>query len=237
MCTQLSNPVLGMNQAIGTTKNIPFEELPLKREDIYHTMGYGSATPDEVTLALLDELLEEASKRSKPQFLYRLIDCTFDGTEISLERQTFQTARTISTLLRRSKQMAVFVATAGEVFQEWMDEVTASGDMLRLFVLDAIGTCIVEAAGDYMEQVLQTEISSLKHTNRFSPGYCDWPVSNQHALFSLLPENPLGIHLTDTALMIPIKSISGFIGIGEDVITKTYGCHICKKKDCVLRRK
>lgn len=233
---QLSNPVISSNQALGTTQYISFEELSLERETIYHTMGYGDATPDDTTLALLDELLEEASKRSQPQFLYRLIDCTFEGTDITLEEQTFHTARTIGTLLRRSTQMAVFVATAGQVFQDWMDEVTASGDMLRLFVLDAIGTCIVEAAGDYMEDVLQEEIGSLKHTNRFSPGYCDWHVSEQHKLFSLFPPEPCKIHLTDTALMIPIKSISGFMGVGEDVITKTYGCHVCKKKDCYLRR-
>ncbi|MCK7517168.1 MAG: hypothetical protein MZV64_05325 [Ignavibacteriales bacterium] len=41
--------------------------------------------------------------------------------------------------------------------------------------------------------------SGLKTTNRFSPGYCGWHVSEQHNLFRLVPDNYCGITLNDIA--------------------------------------
>lgn len=73
-------------------------------------------------------------------------------------------------------------------------------------------------------------------TNRFSPGYCHWNVSDQHKLFSLFDEAPRGVTLTDSALMNPVKSISGVIGICENVKYKDYHCRLCKSKDCTYRK-
>ena len=38
---------------------------------------------------------------------------------------------------------------------------------------------------------------------------------------------PCDIHLTDSCLMIPIKSISGVIGIGHNVRRRDYTCNLC----------
>ncbi|MCK7538940.1 MAG: hypothetical protein MZV63_52410 [Marinilabiliales bacterium] len=46
-------------------------------------------------------------------------------------------------------------------------------------------------------------------TNRFSPGYCGWDVAEQHKLFSFFKDNFCGITLTESALMNPVKSVSG----------------------------
>jgi hypothetical protein len=77
----------------------------------------------------------------------------------------------------------------------------------------------------------------MKITNRYSPGYCGWDVSDQHKLFSLLPNNFCGIKLTENALMIPIKSVSAVIGIGKNVERKDYQCSICEIEFCYKRGK
>lgn len=61
-------------------------------------------------------------------------------------------------------------------------------------------------------------------TNRFNPGYCGWDVTEQHKLFSLMADNYCGIRLTESALMDPVKSGSGFIGIGKSVKRVPYTC-------------
>jgi len=71
--------------------------------------------------------------------------------------------------------------------------------------------------------------SGKKITNRYSPGYCGWDVTEQHKLFQLMPENYCGIKLTPSALMDPVKSISGIIGIGKMLKI----IHI--PADCVIR--
>jgi hypothetical protein len=77
----------------------------------------------------------------------------------------------------------------------------------------------------------------LHITNRYSPGYCDWDIREQKKLFELLPENFCGISLLDSMLMKPIKSISGFIGIGSNVTFNRYTCNYCKDRNCLYRNK
>jgi hypothetical protein len=50
-----------------------------------------------------------------------------------------------------------------------------------------------------------------------------------------MPENYCGIKLTPSALMDPVKSISGIIGIGKDVKNNPYICRLCNQNDCVYR--
>jgi hypothetical protein len=76
---------------------------------------------------------------------------------------------------------------------------------------------------------------NLGISNRFSPGYCNWDVSEQHLLFQLLPENACGISLNDRALMTPIKSVTGVLGIGNGIERKEYKCSFGSKIDCIMR--
>ena len=77
--------------------------------------------------------------------------------------------------------------------------------------------------------------AGLKITNRYSPGYCGWDVSEQKKLFKILPEKFCGIELTDSCLMHPIKSVSGIIGIGKSVKFNEYTCNLCDEADCLYR--
>ena len=77
-----------------------------------------------------------------------------------------------------------------------------------------------------------------RHTNRFSPGYCGWHVSEQKKLFPLFPSaEPCGIRLTDSSLMLPIKSVSGVIGLGDGVRKLEYTCGLCTYDKCYRRKR
>ena len=114
----------------------------------------------------------------------------------------------------------------------------AAGDMVRVFIADALGSVIAEKCADRMEQHLQTEIDKLQwhHTNRFSPGYCGWHVSQQQLLFPLFNGHTCGVRLTDSSLMVPIKSVSGIIGLGSTVRHLDYTCGLCDFKQCYKRK-
>jgi hypothetical protein len=77
------------------------------------------------------------------------------------------------------------------------------------------------------------KLKELGISDRFSPGYCDWNVSEQHKLFNLLPESFCGIHLSESSLMNPIKSVSGIIGIGENLKQLGYQCYWCNDPNCI----
>lgn len=125
-------------------------------------------------------------------------------------------------------------------FERLQESLKEEGDMVKVFIADAVGSVIAEKAADRMEESLEELLApyAWSHTNRFSPGYCGWHVSEQRDLFSLFPvEKPCGVSLTSSSLMVPIKSVSGVIGLGENVRKIEYTCGLCDFKQCYKRRK
>jgi hypothetical protein len=50
-------------------------------------------------------------------------------------------------------------------------------------------------------------------------------------------ERPCGVMLTESSLMLPIKSVSGVIGLGPDVRHQDYTCGLCSYADCFRRKR
>ena len=218
-------------------------EIPLK--EVYSFMGYKDSEPDTETSRVTEYLLSESAQFLRPQFKYIMLEGSLSDDMMQLTLQgpagpvTFDSGKIICRQLRGAQKYVVFVATVGTGYFQWTDAVKRRDDMFQTYVMDCVGSQIVESVADYMETVLQKEIdpSGFKRTNRFSPGYCGWHVSEQPKLFSLFSEpKPCGIELTDSCLMLPVKSVSGIIGIGPDVRYLPYTCGICDKKDCYKRR-
>ena len=68
-----------------------------------------------------------------------------------------------------------------------------------------------------------------------SPGsFEDWPLAAQHELFALLGDDvaKTGIELTESGIMYPVKSISGFRFKAEQA---DHDCRLCLKRDCLER--
>ncbi|MCD8291796.1 MAG: methionine synthase [Prevotella sp.] len=161
-----------------------------------------------------------------------------DKSFSAIKETTFDIGKIIARQLRDSSAFAFFIATAGMEFQHFLEELKQENDMVKLFIADAIGSVIAEKTADCMEEELQKHIDiySWKHTNRFSPGYCGWHVSQQQLLFPLFgSEAPCGVTLTESSLMYPIKSVSGVIGIGATVCKFPYSCGLCDMKTCRFR--
>ena len=112
-----------------------------------------------------------------------------------------------------------------------------NNEMLHGYIYDIYGSLAVENAMEQVQNNLKLEMAGIGSgiSNRYSPGYCGWNVAEQKQLFSLLPSGFCGISLSDSCLMQPIKSISGFIGIGPEIHHKEYTCEVCDSSQCLYR--
>jgi len=216
---------------------IDYREIGLSQEEILREIGYRDTLPDDAVLELISSLLTRVEKEVRPRYLYFVADGDIDGIAINIRNQRFETGPVITRLLDKSSAFAVFVATAGNEFEQIIQECKTRGDILENYILDVMGTAIVEKAGDYLEMMLEKELSEMLHTNRFSPGYCNWHLTEQRKIFGMLGNQPCGVVLSDVCLMTPIKSISGIIGIGKDVETRKYACQYCELEFCFKRKK
>ncbi len=220
---------------------IGFDSLGLTQAHIEWAMGYDTGGLPDPLPGLVAELLEEAPEYIAARAGVRTLcpeKVQFDRDCMTLDGVRFATGERIAALLNISESMAVFAATVGEAMDDWIRDYFESGATLRGFVADAIGSEAVERAADWIEEIIIDRAIEKSHytTSRFSPGFCDWSLSEQHELFSLLPPRFCGITLTPMALMVPVKSVSGIIGIGPLCERATTACMICTLETCFRRR-
>jgi hypothetical protein len=218
-----------------------FKDLKLTVNQIESFMGYKSGESHEAIAEIISGLLMEAEAISQIRAEYRIFDSVHfdnDTKSLAIDDLVFDIRKIVYGQLTKSDSIAIFICTAGEEIGKRSREAMKGGDLLKGYVYDVIGSEIVEAAADLMQDELEKSVqgSGRKITNRFSPGYCGWDVAEQHKLFSFFPYNYCGIRLTPSALMDPVKSISGLIGIGENVKRLPYTCSLCDMKDCIYRK-
>ena len=212
-----------------TKKELRYEDLGISLSELYEQMGYEQAVPDEATVKETDIIIAEAKSFLRPRFSFF----------VQRELPDFAIGKIIERQLKGAEAYAFFICTAGVEYEAFQERLKKEGDMVRVFIADALGSVIAEKAADQMEQSLQENIDKLgwHHTNRFSPGYCGWHVSQQQLLFPLFKGETCGVKLTESSLMLPIKSVSGIIGLGPNVRHLDYTCGLCDFKQCYKRKK
>lgn len=205
-------------------------------------MGYSPGSAPEPLTDLIAEVSDELMPLGdvKAEYLiFNRLASDPDSKSIEIEGVVFCVKPVIFSQIKKAGGAALFICTAGAEIGLLSRASMKEGDLLRGYVYDVIGSEVVENAADRMQEELRLEVAvrGLKVTNRFSPGYCGWDVAEQHKLFSFFPDNYCGITLTESALMNPVKSVSGLIGIGREVRYAPYQCHLCDDKNCIYRGK
>lgn len=157
--------------------------------------------------------------------------------EIRFGDKKITPGRKVCGYMKKNLSIAVFVCSSGEHFTDLSRQFNRENDYLKAYIVDCFGSLLAEKMADYIHLQLQLEVAQygLKITNRYSPGYCNWQLDDQKQLFELLPDNPCRISLTESMLMMPIKSVSGIIGVGNDVEWHKYACDDCQDKNCIYR--
>jgi len=226
---------------IHKTFNFTFNELGITAIQVQYDMGYREELPDPSIIEIITDVLTECESLIGIKGEYRV----FNNPRFDQQLQTvelndiiFEVNKTVFSLLKKSESIAVFLSTAGEETALRGKQAMLEGDLLKGFAYDVIGSHIVDSAAELLHNDLDSIMvsSGLKTSNRFNPGYCGWNVTEQHKLFRLMPENFSRIRLTESALMDPVKSGSGFIGIGKNIKRVPFTCSFCEMTDCFYRR-
>lgn len=218
---------------------IPFESLNLKIEDIYLNLGYGGTCPPDDVKEMVADMIRSIGKVCRPSCCYIIKgDIALERIGIVVDGIHFTTGKIIASCMRKAESIAFFIATAGVEFEALQKRLHEEGDIWNNFLADAIGSEIAEATVRFVADELDRSVkpNGLNISNSYSPGYCGWTVKEQQKLFSLFPPKPCGVSLTDSSLMLPIKSVSGIIGLGAEVEKEAYSCDICTMKNCYKKR-
>ena len=215
------------------------DDLILSDEELFLYLGFKGSKPDSYTYELIQSLKKEALAICRPRLGYRfLTGKILDKQHLIVGGRLFNPDYIITRCFQEADLYAIVVASVGVELDEWIQAKRSGNDIMEAFVADALGSLLVEATVSYGLSSLTEKMKPkrLNTSNSYSPGYCGWNVREQQLLFSLLPPSFCGITLTDSCLMLPIKSVSSLIGIGRNIEKKPYGCSICQRKDCFKKK-
>ena len=148
----------------------------------------------------------------------------------------------VAHIFPKAEHLALFAVTLGPRVTEALDFCFATEDFALAYMLDATASVAADAAADVIERRFEGELRAHGWATpdgaalRYSPGYCGWDVTGQKRLFAQLRPEAIGLTLTESCLMQPLKSVSGVILAGPCAIHQfppTYEfCGRCATKTC-----
>ena len=168
----------------------------------------------------------------------RLPKVALEGCDLILE------GNSIAEHLRGACKVALMACTLGAVSEREMRKHEA------ISVADGVmfGACcsaLVEAAANITEDLVVRFAQDMgMSTNwRFSPGYGDLPLNVQPVFLKALDASRrLGISVTSTNMLVPVKSVTAVLGLFEKTAdggeARVDACAICRLRDgCELRKR
>lgn len=236
-----SGKALGMNQAKRRELRAAVADSSLKLDEQHVAAHLRDACTPHASSGRMQRQVERAIESlvnaGTPDVLFRLHEVKRMERCIEIQGRRLG-GRRLRQAFRYCDLGVVYVLTLGTGVDRVLEDMRAKSAS-RWYVYDQV-------ASRYAEYVCQEIRERLKRlldepwgvTERYSPGYCDWPLKEQHRVFSLLPHKPLGVTVNSEGLMAPRKSVSGLMGIGPAFLTQLYGnaCFSCLRSDCAHRR-
>jgi len=215
--------------------------IDIDSQQVLRNIGYDAdCEPSARIESLISDYIENTCHLTEPLYSYVVKRISsVQGSRVVIEGSVTFQSEVIARLLEQCEKVAVFLVTIGGHLEETVNQLAADGLVLQAAVLDTIGSSVVETVTDFVQERISEDARTqgLCISRRFSPGYCDWDISEQKMVFRAMNGDYAGIRLTEQCLMLPQKSISGIIGIGPCNKVENYNpCKTCDKQDCVGRR-
>lgn len=207
---------------------------------IEETLRYlGAADAPETLRRQVAGEAETLSAQFRPRHVCKVCELDFQGEEIFLRgTAVVLKSRTALKMLAQCHRAALLACTLGARFDLALTAMQAR-DMARAVILDACGSALVEQGCDEAEKELSARFPGRYLTDRFSPGYGDLPLELQRDICAAL-DTPrrLGLHVTESLLLNPVKSVTAVIGLSDrPQMARIRGCAYCQMRErCALRK-
>lgn len=186
--------------------------------------------------ALLDSAIETANACFTPGCVKQVFNITRkDGVLLLAGTEVALLGTAIATHLDGCDEVVLFGVTAGKALDREIEKKRLT-NLAEAYYLDLCGAVAAEKLAESAEAEIRKEAQARgkKCTARFSCGYGDFPLSQQRQFIELLKlDKLLGIRLTSGDMMVPTKSVTAVVGVGENAKYVQERCLACpKKKDC-----
>ncbi len=207
---------------------------------ISEALGYlGAQDAPEDLRRQVKEAAKDLERALRPRYTYQVFPLErlpegfrLAGTPLLL------TGSTAERMLAQCSQAALLACTLGSLFDLRLNALQMR-DMPKAVILDACGSAYVESGCGAAEKELAARFPGRYLTDRFSPGYGDLPLALQPEICTALDASRrLGLHVTQSLLLNPVKSVTAVIGLADQPqMARIRGCAFCQLRETCLYRK
>ena len=194
-----------------------YERVTPDLEQVYRLLGLQARRPNHQRwFETIDELKQALPRLMRPRAVFRIDSVRrLESRRLELESNAvFDGA--VGRFLAHAELVATFVVTIGSAVERLSRIWLKNGRVMQATVADALASEAAEATAQRCQDEIRAwaRPQSLDVTPRYSPGYCGMHVTRQATVFASLPAASISVRLTPSSLMVPVKSVSGLIGIG-----------------------
>lgn len=217
-------------------------ELQVDFNEIVRLLGFKDHNIDQDIIDQINEEIDICKAYFKPRITNEKIDIKRILPEaVELSNGVILEGEFIKNKLKFCEYVVVIVSTIGDQIEERIHEAYEEGDFLKAMIIDNIAT---SALGNLNKIFWNSMIEGLTGsdfgiTSRLSPGDTEFNVNEQKKIFKCLEDHGIGVELTDSNMMVPLKSTSAIYGFGKNIgITRLeHVCSECALKNCSYRLK
>lgn len=201
-------------------------------------LGAGSGAPEELRRTA-EEVAGELAAALQPRYTFQVFSLLREGEGFTLANTDVAlTGNTARRMLAQCGKAVLLACTLGARFDAMLRTAQVR-DMSRAVILDACGSALVESGCDAAEEEIRARFPDRYLTDRFSPGYGDLPLALQKSICAVLDtRRRLGVHVAESFLMNPCKSVTAVIGLSDrPQMARIRGCAYCSMRErCTLRK-
>ena len=211
------------------------------RKEVLRYLGYKhGATPDEEISARINACEKALSEVIEPRSVQKILPLEIEESLLRIGPAEV-TSSALAKHLAGCSRVMLFAATLGIGPDRLIQraQVTRISDAV---LYQAISAAMIEAYCNELDCAFAASVEAEGGStrSRFSPGYGDLPLDFQKDVFRILDTpKAIGLTLTDALLMMPSKSVTAIIGIGDQPADKAdrkeHKCETCPMTDCPYR--
>lgn len=210
------------------TREIKVTNININRESIVKRMRVS----DQEDIDRINEMCEQAVAIAVPKAMFTVGYINDSNDEqVTIDEITFN-SKLMSKNFSKLHRVFPFIATCGKEVYDWANTID---DVFERYWADYIMEAILRTPIKELYDAIKKEFG-LDKLSSMNPGSLEgWPIDQQGKLFSLFKkgEQPIGVTLTETFLMIPQKSVSGILFPSD---SNYVNCQLCDRENCQSRR-
>lgn len=214
------------------------DEMIIKEVLRYINVPYLKA--DDQIKIQIQEVYKELEAIAQIRYTYQKFGLEKNNNEIRLSETSINmTSKDLTGIFKNCEKVYVLAATLGGEVDKKITSIQQV-DMLKALLYNACANVMIESACDEVEREIMECLEEGKYlTMRYSPGYGDVSLKIQGELLSVLnTTRKIGLTTTKTGMLLPIKSVTAFIGISNVKEDRKKGCGDCLIQEvCAYRRR